>query len=559
MCYNIVTTEFSGCDFLNIDIGKDSSFAEKTMLSAIMIFLSVVVLAMLGFALGIALKPYTVVIGIALVLGASFVCDRKLFWGGVINTALLCAFAFVCRYFFDWSYDGMYYHKEAVIILKEGWNPLRQTALECSVFASYPDMSLWLENYPKGLWIFSAAIYSLTNHLETAKAVNILFMSAVFCTAYDVMHTVFGFKKKKSRLIAILFAINPVFLSQCLTFYNDQIVGELFIIALLLCLKLYNDCATHATYAAIFVITAISPLIKFTAPALLAIVYIYFGILCTVKHKRDIIWMKKPVVIIVSAFLAGVFVFGFDPYSEHVMNHQHIIHPVMGKDKYDIMNTNPPKGFDRISPVSRLVISLFSKSSDDKDTRPQMKIPFTVSKSEVEAVSKADTRIGGFGVLFSGVLLLAIYAAIRASSGKKPQPELTLSVLLLLGLATLFPESWWARYASFIYYLPIFLLVGALKKGRSAVCAFVCMLLVAINSGITLFSVVSTGAEKTAAINEKLKEIKAENKKVIVRVNDFPTHVKLFEEYGIDFEVSHHSIAPGESIFFGNTKYKFVE
>lgn len=59
-------------------------------------------------------------------------------------------------------------------------------------------------------------------------------------------------------------------------------------------------------------------------------------------------------------------------------------------------------------------------------------------------------------------------------------------------------------------------------------------------------------------VNEKLAEIKAENKPVIVRVNDFPSHVKLFSEYGIDFEVQHHELS-NPQIFYRSTKYQFKD
>ncbi len=538
---------------------SNSNFAQRGLFSLLLIFLSVVCFCLLSFVFKISMSPFTIVIPLALLLLVSFLKDKKLFFGVVLNLAILFVFIYINTFFFDWSYDGMYYHKQAVITLKEGWNPLYEAAIDKDIFASYPDMSLWLENYPKGLWIFQAAIYSLTNLLESAKAVNILFINAVFFAAFDTMERVYNFSRKKSLLFAFIFSINPVFISQLFTFYNDLAVGSLFIIALLLCQQLYKNCATFFTFCSLFCISAISLTIKFTAPCLLALIFITFGILCAIKQRKNIIWLKKPCLTIIAGFLAGLIFLGFDPYIEHIKNSQHIIHPVMGDEKYDIMNTNPPKGFLENLSVENLFISIFSKSSNDIENKPTLKIPFSFSSEELEPLSNADTRIGGFGVFFSGILsfslALAIFYIIKRKKFKK---ELLFSLFLLILLMLFFPESWWARYASFIYYIPCFFLIfSADSKKRKAYILLSAVII--LNSFVTCFSVISSSLSKTMDLNSRLEEIKKEDKKILLRVNDFPTHVKLFSEYGIDFEISHEPISPGESIFYRNTKYKFIE
>ena len=539
---------------------KEKGFSEKLALSALLIFLSGVAAAMIGFAFGASLSPLTAAIAAAALLGISFFCDKKLFLGCLVNFALLGIFALVCRYMFDWSYDGMYYHKQAVITLKEGWNPLYKSSLDCDVFASYPNMALWLDNYPKGLWIFSAIIYSVTGHLETAKAVNILFISALFFAGVDLLKNTYNFSKGKSLFFAFILIINPVFLSQALTFYNDLTVGVLTALAVIFCLKLYRGTASLCTYMSIAAITLISPLIKFTSPGLLAIIYIVFGTACALKHKDDLKWLIKPVSVIICSFIVSLSLFGFDPYVEHIMNGQHLLHPAAGKDKYDIMNTNPPKGFENLSGVERVLISVFSKSSNVIEEEPQLKIPFSVSKSEFKELANPDTRIGGFGIFFSAALCLsaATLAAFLIMKNKlSAETGIVLAMLLILTL--FFPQSWWARYASFIYYLPVCAMIAAVREKRLRLFVGAISVVFIVNSAVTAASVISAGLKTTEYINSKLAEIKAENKKIVVRVNDFPTHVKLFEEAGIDFEISHKSIAPGEEIFYRNTKYKYID
>jgi len=536
---------------------KNTSFAEKSLFSVLIIFLSVIFTSVTGFIMGITINSYTLPLSLLVISAVSFFVDKKLFKAILLNIIILFTFIFINKFIFDWSYYGMYYHKQAVITLKEGWNPFYAFAIEHDPFAGYPDMSLWLENYPKGLWIFSAAIYAMTNLLETGKAVNILFVMAVFYASYDVIQ--FYCSKKTSILLALLFAINPVFISQIFTHYNDLTVGSLFIISILLCIKLYINKTTAYTYLSLLFLTAFSPLIKFTAPCLLALTYVFFGILCLIKHRSDLKWMIKPSSIIISGFLIGFIFFGFDPYIEHIKDGYHVLHPVMGEEKYDIMNTNPPKGFDENNALENVFISLFSKTSNDIKNEPKLKIPFSVHSSEFEPLSNADTRIAGFGVFFSGIFILSLLFFIALLIKKKKIPlELSAALIYLFALMLFFPESWWARYASFIYYLPIFMLILSFMHCNKKVLPIICSLIVIANSVITGFCVVNTGIKITIDINDRLEEIKKPGKKIVLRVNDFPTHVKLFSEYGIDFEISHQPISPGESIFYRNTKYKII-
>ena len=139
-------------------------------------------------------------------------------------------------------------------------------------------------------------------------------------------------------------------------------------------------------------------------------------------------------------------------------------------------------------------------------------------------------------------------------------PEIALILSVLTALALFYPESWWARYSCFTYYIPVFCCICAtectekhIRLLRSIICA-----LFFVNALFFMTCVLKDSIFVTRSLEQKLAEIKAENKKVIVRVNDFPSHVKLFEEYGIDYEVSHTALDE-PLIFYRNTKYQFVK
>lgn len=539
------------------------SLWEKTALASILVLLSVVTVGLLGLAIGIGLGAYTFLIGAAICAIILFFRDRQMLWlfGAVV--ALLALWSIVCGFFFDWSYDGMYFHKQAVITLKEGWNPFYQSSLDASVFASYPDMDLWLDNYPNGSWIFSAVIYSITNRLETAKAVNLLFLLPVFALAVDVLRSVFGMGRKKSIAFGVLFVINPVFICQVFTFYNDLPVGAFMILTALLCIKIVSGRANAYSYVLLFGTIAFSCTVKFTAPVLCAAVLLPFGIYYAWKSRHEIKKFIRPVSVVLAGFVIGGFVLGFHPYVTHIMEGKHVIYPVMGEGSYDIMNTNPPKGFEGKSTPEKLLISLFSKTNNFIEEEPELKIPFSIYPSEWIHLSNADIRIGGFGVLFSGILCLSLLALVLTwIHTKKMRAEIAIILGVLLLLALFFPESWWARYSCFTYYIPVFCLIyaaGMEKQKGMAVLRGVIFAAFLLNALFFVVPVVQTGAEVTKEIHQTLDEIETEanGRTVIVRVNDFPSHVKLFEERGIDYEVSHQAL-DDPMIFYRNTKYQFA-
>lgn len=538
-----------------------ASVWEKTALAPILLLLSVLSFGLLGLALGIGLGVYTFILGVFSCATVLFFYDKQLLKLFAFSIILLMLWAFVCSLIFDWSYDAMYFHKQAIIALKEGWNPFYQSSLDATVFASYPDMDLWLDNYPKGSWIFSAVIYSMTNCLESSKAVNILFLIPVYAMGVDILCCVYQAGKKKSMILSALLVLNPVFICQLFTSYNDLPVGTFMILTALLCIKIVNEKANNYTYLLLFGSIAFSCTVKFTAPVLCAAVLLPFGVYYLWKTRKNKQKFIQPIAVVFAGFIIGGFVLGFNPYVKHMIEGKHVIYPVMGQGSYDIMNTNPPTGFEGKSTPEKLLISLFSRTDNSIENRPVLKVPFSIHSSEWIHLSNADIRIGGFGVLFSGILLLSLLLLVLALIHKRKiltETVIILSVLTVLAL--FFPESWWARYSCFTYYIPVFCCIYAAdvsQKFTQFVQRIACVLFF-VNALFFLICVLKTGITMTSTINQKLSEIKAADKKVIIRVNDFPSHVKLFEEYGIDYEVSHTALDK-PTIFYRNTKYQFAK
>ena len=535
-------------------------YAQKAAFGAILLLVSIIGYSMLLFAMHIPMGVYSATVPAIGLLIYFFVFDREVFWGLLIDIAILIVFAIVCTHIFDWSYDGMYYHKEAIITLQKGWNPIYESCTRQEPLNENADLTLWLDNYPKGLWICSAAIYCLTHLLESAKAINIMFIVLLFGVALDTFITVFGQSKRKSIAFSALVCINPLFISQIFTTYNDLAVGVLVITTAFLGIRIYSEAANSYTYGTLFLVCAMSCLVKFTAPLLVGIVLIAYGIMYVLKVKGISVDLKKSAIAIFAGFFAGTLLFGYAPYTKHIIEGQNLVYPVLGENSYDIMNTNPPKGFEKKSGPEKYFISLFSKTSNDKEKGYTLKIPFSIHEDELKSLSNADIRLGGFGVWFSAILILSVLLTLIAIIRRKmyfgKEALILLVTFILLGL--FFPESWWARYASYTYYIPIFLLFLVSQDRALKIPVLAIMLIILANSVFSAFYVVKDGLYMTNYLGEMLDSIKAKNKKIEIRINDFPSHLQMFYEKGIDFTISYTPI-PDAIIFHGDTKYRFID
>ena len=85
-------------------------------------------------------------------------------------------------YIFDSSYDGMWYHQEAVIQFAKGWNPFKQ--LPAKEWGS-PLGVFYDTHYPKAAWMAEAVVYQFTHRIESAKIIQVSTTIGLFFTTFS--------------------------------------------------------------------------------------------------------------------------------------------------------------------------------------------------------------------------------------------------------------------------------------------------------------------------------------------------------------------------------------
>lgn len=439
---------------------------------------------------------------------------------------------------YDWTWDGNTYHKTAVGSLKNGWNPVYEKVEDFTIekgneidLDTKEKNKIWVNHYPKASWIFAANIYSITNSIEASKILNILMMYV----SITLIGTYLMKKMNKiwASIISILIIINPVIITQIFNYYIDGLLGMglcIIIYTLLAITEMKKDVKNnkfelkeHFIILACCILLVIN--LKFTGlvyAAILCFLFYMYWLYQAHKEgnlKEKIIKYTKFYTIVV---LISILFVGYTPYMKNFIDKGHPFYPLFGKDKVDIMTHNQPYNFKNKDVVKKFAISMLAEGSnihvayENNKEKPKLKIPFTIQEKELTDYAQPDTRMAGFGPLYSGIFIISccctiyiIYSYIKNKQFNKLIPYLLILIAMaILVLAT--DGSWWARYTPYLWILPIFnIIYFANKKSKvTKIIASVLSILIMINVSIIIYANFSKYLKNYANVQKDLQEFK---------------------------------------------------
>lgn len=435
-------------------------------------------------------------------------------------------FAYMGELLYDFSADGNSYHKVAVGLLKNHWNPFKdysvsEYALDTLKINVAAYQERWLQGYCKATWIFGASVYATTGNIECGKIYTMLGMFSAFGLTLHYLKLQ-GKKTLTATLFSVVVAMNPIAISQMDSFYND---GYLHIMLYVLVLSLIMNADSHHVISqktsASLIASAmiICANIKFTGllyGGIYCISYwIYYCIIKLKERKADRFekCIKRCSLFALLAVIS-ICIAGAPTYMTNLAHHHTLTYPLTGEDPEDIMTENSP--FVEENHFENLLISLFSKTDNliyHSDEKPQLKVPFTFYSSELEHMGGVDNRIGGFGIFFSGILCLSLLAVLLKLIRTKDRQRVfwIINLTTSLGLCFLIKESWWARYSPYIYFIflmGLYFLLDIKFFGKSL--AILLSVLAIINSGLQFLDVPET-LEKTEKAHSILLSMKKQD------------------------------------------------
>jgi len=460
--------------------------------------------------------------------------------------------------FFDLSYDGQTYHQETVIQLMNGWNPVYN-----DVSSEVPH-SIWINHYSKGAEINAAVLSTVTGSIEECKAINIFLIITTFLIAFaTIILTSDTIKLRYALVLGFLISMNPVSISQSLSFYVDGQLASA--ISCFLCLMLLLSKRTDI----LVLMSLISTIIILINVKFLGVIYALifsFGMIywIFIYKKEKLVLISKCLFF---SFLIGSLIVGYNPYVTNTVNQGNPFYPVVGSD-IDILQSNTPSSFQNTNSFENLFSSIFSHPKIGI-IDSEYKIPFIFSIEDLKAFRTPDVRISGFGPLFSGAIIICLFNLFGVLKAKKhpmlKDPDISIKslIILLIFISVIInPSSWWARFVPQLWLIPIFSLLLSLNlKTRLFNYSNIFLILILVINVLLISSVyVYYQVKLTENMNEELDYLSSlNNEEIKVHFHYFYSNRVRLNERDIKYEeVPQLNVSPSIELSWSDTQIYIV-
>ena len=497
---------------------------------------------------------------------------------------------------YDTTQDGNTYHKLAVGSMKNGWNPLygscRDYTEEDGNVVTVIDGNrnyLWADHYAIGTEIIGANIYAFTGNIESGKVSSIIMIYICFGITLAYLSEDRKMKLLRSIIVAFVLSVNPITVTQIGTFYVDTALAmSLFIMFIELFKithsqnenKVENYKTTFKNNIEEYLILGMSILIcanaKLTGIAYSGVFCIAFYIYWLIKNRKDKKLLKSTFIINTVFYLivliVTIAIVGASSYLMNLIKHKSLFYPLSGENHVENMvNREIPESLSTKSHLEQFLTSIFSKGKNvspayypEQHEEPEIKIPFTMTRSELKNYVIPDIRMGGFGPLYSGIFIIStittIIAVIDFIKNKKTNQLIPYSIIVLIsiGLVLGLDGGYWARYVPYVYFVSIMNLAYLFEKKQKSISiiSYIIGIIILINSLSVSYSAFNGYISNSRYVNSRLKEFKEYSStvqgKVEIKLNEFVFQGVEYNinDLGVKFKVNQNLQASRDGFLF---------
>ena len=463
----------------------------------------------------------------------------------------------VSTFTFDRSSDGNTYHKDAIGVLKEGFNPVYESSKDFIIKRDgnkkLTEYSIWTDHYAKANWIMAANFYSLTGNIESGKAMNFISLYSVFIIICTSLIKIVD--KKKAIIISLLTVINPLTAAQLLTYYNDQLVCLYLFLSIFMLIKLDKDLNNKESWFIYILSFILLSNTKFNGLGYLLVFSFLFVckyLFKAIKEKEFLKVFKKLCMIFIPLFIVSFVVVGYPTYAKNTIDHHNPFFPLYDKNGEDIITAQEPKRFLKMNNVEKLFYGTFSKANNLRENdKTTLKVPFSIFKDEITPAMSNDLRISGWGLLFSGLLIISIGVLIIKFKDYKSENyllySLGITLLLLVGMS----ESWWARYTPHFYLFTLISLYIMLRYNKKKWINIIYILLISINTLIPLLGNSYYTLKNSITILKDFKSLR--NKEIVLKENNYHGILYNLKDYKIKYKID--DTIEGKELYYHYLEY----
>ncbi len=462
-------------------------------------------------------------------------------------------------FLYDRSSDGNTYHKDAIGVFKEGFNPVYESSAdfierrsdESQIKTEY---SIWTDHYAKANWMIAANFYSLTGNIESGKAINLIGIFILFGVLWGSLTEILN--TKKAFLIALIASINPITASQVFTYYNDQLVCIYLFLAIFYLIKLDRNIHNKEDWGMYILSFIILSNMKFNGLGYLLVFSFLF--VCkylykSYQEKRFFKTFQKLTLIYVPLFIISIGVVGYPTYIKNTLDHQNPFFPLYDKNGEDIISAQQPQKFAQMNTLEKLFYGTFSRANnlrENDDTT--LKIPFFVYKEEITPSMSNDLRISGWGLWFSGLLLCSMIILSKYYKSYKKETWILYTIGITVFLLGIMSESWWARYTPHFYLFILLTVYILCKYEKNKKIRIVYFSIIALNTLVPLAGNTYYTLKNSVQIQREFHELS--NQKITINLhamNGILYNLKDFKiKYHLDDELE------GEELYYHYAEYQ---
>jgi hypothetical protein len=438
----------------------------------------------------------------------------------------------------DTTFDGQWYHQEAVVRLAEGWNPVYEELER----ADYGDdrARIQLNGYPKASWLWGTALYRTIGSIEYAKSLSLPLTVAAFAITAAALLGLGRLPAWLALMTATVVAASPVAITQSLNTQLDGDLGSMLLMAAASMILVARS-GRGGPVAALVMAIAVAVNLKLTAAAFAVVILATVAVVIFMVDRHRL--TKKLIVSVGAGFVLGVLVVGWHPFVTNTLRHGHPLYPVMGPEKTVLIKLTEDT---RLGLIARSVFSrsrhvssaVWNTSGSDNLT---FKIPFTVTREEIDVFVYPDVRVGGFGPLFGGMWLLA--AASLAAMGLHNRRWFLVGLTAVGGLLVgwlIFPHPWFARFVPHGWWIPLAMVPvawhggGRLAKTLAAATA----LTGAINIALVTAGYLPATIRHSELTRARLQTLLLERQPIELNLRPFPSNRTRLSEMGLSVTAS---------------------
>lgn len=363
----------------------------------------------------------------------------------LISTGCLAFSLLISNLYFDVSFDGQWYHQDAIMFLSDGWNPIWDNSLVDSSVSG--EKACWVNSYPKASWVFQSGIFQLFGNVEYGKSLHLISLFSFAFLLFSFLQHRMNLGFIKGLGLTLMMSFSTITLGQIFSFYVDGVLFSFLGIFLLLWLEYLifdKKVFIWLVFSFIFLVN-----LKFTG-LVYALVFCGIGVVFKLIIERSI-----PVKLMLNLSLMvfwGVFMVGYPTYVRNTLEKGHPLFPLMGKNNVgkEVAEVQYPKDFFAMNRFEKALKShgsmpLFTDHDHPSVNKPLFKydiikasVPYYHNHQPVE-MSPLGPFEAELWILFIPLLVLFLW--------RKPSWKWLLLIFGLLFSMVIQPEFWNLRYA----------------------------------------------------------------------------------------------------------------